>query len=430
MPLLASKECSGVEVRASCLENIGRLEPLVGAWQHLDFGCTLDASFAKRPFAGIPYCVKDTFDVMNLPAERGSPIYRGRIAREDAACVATLRSSGLFPLGKTVATEFAYFTPGKTANPHDLRRTPGGSSSGSAAAVASCMVPVALGSQTAASVIRPASFCGVVGFVATHGAFSLRGILPLAHSFDALGIIARSVKDVMLVYDSLAGIPFPSNTQKKKPRSLIAIDGTNFGPVDPQMLAAFSLALDQMRHEGIEIRLCRSTSFGKAWVETHKKLMAREAALTFASEHNLHGDQLSSHFLALIEEGRSVSATHYETMLADQARDKFELKQRLSECDGIITPAAPGTAPKGLNATGQPHLSRPWQLFGLPQCTLPCTVTDRSLPLGIQLIGNHNEDRNILSTASWLQDELGWTCLRPQVIARWPTIGSMGTVLS
>lgn len=393
------------DVQESCRRRILAIDSRIGAFE--------EVSEQARSFKGLPIGIKDTFDVAGLQAERGSPIYRGRIATEDAACVARLAGAGIAPLGKTVTTEFAYFMPGKTVNPFDPRCTPGGSSSGSAAAVAACMVPAALGSQTAASVIRPASFCGVFAYVATRGRFPLRGVLPLAHSFDSLGLIARTARDLSLLHDMLLGFAGCGTDKPRLPRCLVAVDGQQFGPVEPDMTAAFETALEDLSRAGVEIRRCRNPAFGKSWINLHKKLMAREAADNFASELASHRSDLSQAFLALLDEGLAISPKEMSDLRSSLSAEWGHLTNVLSGCDAIIAPAAPGPAPAGLAATGQPHLSRPWQLFGLPQCTLPVTRTANGMPLGIQLIGKPHADAHLLYMSEGLEAMHGWSFVPP-----------------
>lgn len=407
-------QCEARDIIDSCLDRMAALEPAVGAWAHLEERDAWlerwrrgEAGYRRLPCKGLPLGVKDTIDVAGLKAERGSPIWTGRVAAEDAACVARLKAAGLHVAGKTVTTEFAYFKPGRTANPWNLRHTPGGSSSGSAAAVAAGMVPVALGSQTAASVIRPASYCGVAAYVASVGLFSLRGVMPLAWSFDALGVLARSVEDLLRVYFSLWGEPFDA-AELRAPRTLLAFDGRSFGEVEPAMLDAFELALQQLAARGVVIVRPDEPESGASWPRLHQRLMACEAAQTLTFESIASPDAMSAPLRTLIDEGRATSFDDRAGMHAQRRAARAELEGLRAASDAIIAPAAPSAAPAGLGATGAPYLSRPWQLFGLPQVTLPLARDARGLPLGIQIIGRPGGDQSLLQLARWLEGEMGW----------------------
>lgn len=415
-------QCRALDILDSCLDRIAAVEPAVGAWAHLEERAEWlerwhlhEPRYRLLPFKGLPLGVKDTIDVAALKAERGSPIWTGRVASEDAACVARLRAVGLHVAGKTVTTEFAYFSPGKTANPHDLRRTPGGSSSGSAAAVAAAMVPVALGSQTAASVIRPASYCGVAAYVASVGMFSLRGVMPLAWSFDALGVLARSVEDLQRVHFGVCGEPFSVVRQPQGPTALLAIDGRAFGEVEPAMLNAFESALQQLAARGIRIVRPSDPQFGASWPRLHQRLMACEAAQTLAFEWSASRVAMSAPLRDLVQEGCNTSFDDRLGLYAQCEEARLELEALRGDCDAIIAPAAPGPAPAGLQATGAPFASRPWQLFGLPQVTLPLTRDALGLPLGIQVIGRQHGDRALLGLARWLESEMDWRYHRPPI---------------
>jgi Asp-tRNA(Asn)/Glu-tRNA(Gln) amidotransferase A subunit family amidase len=407
--------CEAVEIAQSCLDRIAALEPAVGAWTHLEERAAWlerwrhsEARHRDLPFKGLPLGVKDTIDVAGLKAERGSSIWADRIATEDAACVARLKSAGLHVTGKTVTTEFAYFKPGKTANPCNLAHTPGGSSSGSAAAVAAAMVPVALGTQTAGSLIRPASYCGVAGYVASVGLFSLRGVMPLAWSFDAPGVLARSVEDLQRLHYGLCGEPFDALAPEQAATTLLAIDGRAFGEVEPAMLDAFESALRQLAAHGVRIRRPREAHSGASWPRLQHRLMACEAAQTLAFESTTSRDGLSARLCDLVDEGRAIGFDEVSSLRAQRETARAELQVLRAGCEAIIAPAASGAAPAGLGATGALHLSRPWQLFGLPQVTLPLTRDARGLPLGVQIIGLPRGDRPLLRLARWLEREMGW----------------------
>lgn len=413
---LAQEECSVDDIWRSCLEQTMRHDPVIHAWQQLAPVMEWDAprgqATVDAPLRGLPIGVKDTIDVLGLRAERGSRIWCGREPQADASCISLLKGAGGCVLGKTVTTEFAFFTPGATANPHKLTHTPGGSSSGSAAAVAAGMVPFALGSQTAASVIRPAAYCGVAGYVATVGAISLRGVMPLAHSLDALGMLARNVADLQLVHALLTRRSTDQEPVRTKPRAVLAVDGTAFGIVESEMRALYESALEQLVANGIRVDRRGDGLFapdgGQAWIEWHRKLMAYEAAQTLAFEYLVRQDALSPALQSLIQEGMGISGEQYDALKVcrDAALARFSLA--MDQYDAVLSPAAPGAAPEGLDATGRPDQSRAWQLLGAPQVTLPVGWNEGNLPLGLQIVGRHRDDRSLMQIARWLQDELGW----------------------
>jgi Asp-tRNA(Asn)/Glu-tRNA(Gln) amidotransferase A subunit family amidase len=408
---IAQRRCTPLEIVRACLQQIATHESRIGAWARpIDEDGVLQVWQSEAPargrslLQGLPVGVKDTIDVAKMPAERGSAIWCGRVAQEDAACVSLLKSVGAFVLGKTVTTEFAYFKPGKTVNPHNDQHTPGGSSSGSAAAVASGMVPVALGSQTAASVIRPASYCGIAAWVATRGAISLRGVMPLAQSCDSLGILARDVHDLLLIEGCLRRTTEPAGAME--PVVLMALDPD--GLVDSEMGAAYEEALAKLTAKGVRIERSSLGAYTGDWNTSHARVMAYEAAQNLAFEYQCAKAELSDPLRQLIEGGMELSAETHAQDLAYLADISRVVTGVLQDHAVLIAPAATGAAPLCSAGTGRPDMSRPWQWLGLPQACLPCARSADSLPLGIQLVGRPNQDRELLRQALWLQQHLGW----------------------
>jgi len=408
---IQERRCGADEIVRDCLRRIAAQEPRVGAWAHpVDEASVLRRwqssaqHYAQAPLQGLPLGVKDTIDACGLPAERGSPIWRGRVAREDAACVSLLKAAGAFVIGKTVTTEFAYFKPGKTSNPHNRLHTPGGSSSGSAAAVAAAMVPVALGTQTAASVIRPAAYCGVAAWVATQGAISLRGVVPLAQSCDSLGVFARDIRDLLIVEGLLRRSTEPSSAAP--PQALLALDPANL--VDAEMAAAYDHALAELSAQGLRVVRSSLGAYTSDWITLQSRVMAYEAAQSLAFEYATARAALTEPLRQLIEQGMTLSAEAYAHDCVRRAQALITVVAALQEHVALIAPAALGAAPLGLTSTGRPDMSRPWQWLGLPQVCLPCARTAAELPLGVQLIGRPRQDRELLRHALWLQERLGW----------------------
>lgn len=405
---------TATQIMQACLERIEEREREVQAWECLDVDAALalakqyDQQAPKGVLHGIPIGIKDTIDTVDFPTGRGTTIYANQPALWDAAGVALTKRAGGIILGKTVTTEFAYFKPGKTANPHNLAHTPGGSSSGSAAAVADFMVPAALGSQTAGSLIRPASYCGVIAYKPTFGDFSLGGIRPLSHSLDTLGVITRTVQDAALMRTVLLGASsfVPLQNQINLPPRIAFCHTPSWLEADSNTRAqlektAFSLAVGNAQVSTVELpKICDDL------VAVQKCIMAYEAAHHMSFEYDNHKDQLSPQIIALIEEGMNIQRDAYLAAQSTVQRAREEMHCFFEKWDVILAPAAPGEAPLGLAATGDPIFSRMWNMLGLPCLTLPAFTGPNQLPVGIQVIGAQGEDRRLLNTALWIEGKL------------------------
>ncbi|WP_257016254.1 amidase [Rhodococcus sp. ACS1] len=392
------------EAVAGALERLDRTEPSIRAWVRVDREGALDAARAldhaprRGVLHGIPFGVKDIIDLKGLPTECGSPLRRGQVADDDAPLVARLRELGAIPLGKTVTTEFAYFAPGPTRNPHRRSHTPGGSSSGSAAAVAAGVVPLALGSQTAGSLTRPASYCGVAGLVApVGGPLDTTGFAGLSHTLDAAGILTRTVTDLRLAYLALTGPDRPADPVRNPERPRLAVwPGTELIDISDDMQTAVKYTVDAAVAEGAELVDFDWPALTPLLVEAHGTVMAYEASRALALEGQ-HPTQLSTPLNDLLALGRNIADDDYRDALAISIRAQGEIMALLDDVDAIIGPAAPGAAPEGLSATGSPILSRPWQLLGLPALTVPGRLDRQDMPLGIQLIGHPDRVEQLLS---------------------------------
>jgi len=417
------------ELVEGCLERIRQAEPIVQAWTFLDEEHALAQARAadekKRsgepigPLQGVPVGLKDIIDTADMPTENGCALHKGRAPRNDAAVVAMLRAAGAVIMGKTVTTECAYFSPGKTRNPHNPEHTPGGSSSGSAAAVAASMVPLALGSQTAGSTIRPGAFCGVYAFKPTHGLVPRTGILQLSRTLDHVGLFARTLEDVALLAEAVAG--YHEGDADTRPRARIAFRGTLAEePPIPPMLAfvktphwdrADSDTKEAMAElvETLGDRVEEVDPFVVAGSEPwawHKTILEAEMAANFEHEWTVGRDKLSEQLRKQIERGREVRAVDYQRALKHTAAQVESFDELFTErYDAILTPAAPGTAPKGM-ATGDPVFNALWTLCGMPALTLPLMKGTNGLPLGVQLVGRRNFDARLMRTARWLQEKL------------------------
>ncbi|TPQ21091.1 amidase [Streptomyces sporangiiformans] len=404
--MTADRDSANAVERA--LRRLEQTEPEIRAWVRVDAdGARAAARRAPDgPLHGMPFGVKDIIDVAGLPTECGSVLRRGRTATGDAWLVDRLRRAGAVPLGKTVTTEFAYFQPGPTRNPHNPSHTPGGSSSGSAAAVAAGVVPLALGSQTAGSLTRPASFCGAAGYVAPVGAWSTQGFTGLSPSLDAPGLLTAGVADLAAVIEAVDG------TTAEVPDSVRVLvwEGTELADIDPAMLDALRRTGRALRSGGADHRDGQGGPEDlppvvgtRELADAHAVVMAYEAARTLAAEAE-HPEALSGHLNELLERGRQTSDDAYRAALSTARTARASVLHLLTRVDAILGPAAPGPAPHGLNSTGTPVLSRPWQLLGLPAVTVPGHRDPHGMPLGLQLVGHPDRVGRLLGVARRVEE--------------------------
>lgn len=426
MPMKPLHELSGVEAAqaiaagaitsealvTACLERITAREEHVRAWEYLDSEAALtqararDRSPAQGPLHGVPVGIKDLIDTADMPTSYGSPIYAGHRPAWDAASVALLRAAGAVILGKTVTTEFAMFTPGKTANPHNVAHTPGGSSSGSAAAVADLMVPLALGTQTAGSIIRPASFCGVVGYKPTHGQFPVAGIKALSQTLDTLGGFARSVADVALLRAVFMGGPGQLPALERAPRiGLCRTPQWSFATDATR--EALESAGQQLAAAGAEVHQVALPPACENLVVAQETIQIFEGARCCAYELTVHRDQLSAKLLELLAPAEGLTYAAYAAALTLAAKCRRQLEAIFTDYDVLLVPSAPGEAPAGLEATGNPIFNRMWTLLHTPAVTLPSHTGPHLLPVGVQVIGPLGMDDRLLAIAAWMHARLG-----------------------
>jgi Asp-tRNA(Asn)/Glu-tRNA(Gln) amidotransferase A subunit family amidase len=414
---------SSEQLVEACLARIHAAEPEVQAWQFLDPEHALAQARARNldrmegrptgPLHGVPVGIKDIIDTADMPTEDGTVLHAGRSPDRDATVVSMLRASGAVIMGKTVTTECATYTPGKTRNPHNAEHTPGGSSSGSAAAVAAGMVPLALGSQTNGSVIRPAAFCGVFGFKPTHGLIPRHGILKLSRTLDQVGVFARTLEDVALLAEQLIG--FDERDPDTRPRARIPFVQT--AAEEPPLAPRFAFvktplwerAQDETREAFDELAgvlggQCEEyklpESLREAW-DWHRTIMEAEMAANLDLEWEKGRDRLSESLCEQLARGREVRALDYQKALARIPVLNQGFDELFSHFDAVLTPAAPGTAPK-LAATGDPAFCTLWTLCGMPALSLPLMNGANGLPLGVQLVGQRDGDARLLRTARWL----------------------------
>ncbi|WP_076998052.1 amidase [Variovorax sp. KK3] len=406
---LAQGELSAEAAVRAALERIAEREPQIHAWQHLDAdgalaaARALDARGVHGLLGGVPLGVKDIIATADLPTRYGSPIYEGFRPTADAHCVTAARQAGAVVMGKTVTTEFAYFQPGPTANPHHLDHTPGGSSSGSAAAVANGMAPVAFGTQTAGSLIRPASYCGVFALKPSFGQVSLEGIKPFSPSLDTLGWLARSADDLELMRCAMAAIDFEA-LQPLAPRALrLGVCCTHEWPAaDAGGAAAFEQAVKLAGVAGASLRDVALPAPTAGLLDAQKTVMAWEAARQLDAEWREHPQQLSAALHGLLETGRRTDETDYRRALALAEEGRRDIGALMQGLDALLVPAAPGEAPAGLSATGDPVFSRVWTLLGLPCVNVPGLRGPKGLPIGVQLVGHPRQERALLAVAAAL----------------------------
>ena len=416
---------SSVEFVQACLARIKEIDGRVQAWTFLDPDYALQQARAADerrlsgqpigPLHGVPIGIKDIFDTADMPTENGSVIYAGRTPSRDSAVVARLRAAGAIIMGKTVTTEFAYFAPGKTRNPHDPEHTPGGSSSGSAAAVAANMVPLAIGSQTNGSTIRPAAYCGVIGFKPTHGLISRHHVLALSRTLDHVGLFANSVDDIALLAEQIVGhdendpdtrprarVPFANIAAEEPPLApmFAFVKTPRWESADEDTKEGFAEIIEQLGSQVEEVELFPSA--GEAW-EWHQTIMAAEMAHNLDREWTNGRDRLSDQLRAQIARGREMRAADYLRALSRIAPVHASFVELFEQrYDAIVTPAATSGAPKGLSSTGDPSFCTLWTFCGMPAISLPLLQSASGLPIGVQLVGPRYGDARLLRTARWL----------------------------
>ena len=422
---IAAGRLSSVDLVKSCLTRIEETDGAIKAWAHLDPAAALaqatecdrirKGGYALGALHGVPVGLKDIIDTVDMPTARGTPIFAGRRPDADARVVELLRDAGAVIMGKTVTTELAFVHANETRNPHSPDHSPGGSSSGSAAAVGAQQIPLAIGTQTNGSVIRPASFCGIFGFKPTRGVISRTGVLQTSVSLDQLGCFGRTLGDVALLTDVIAGYDQRDPESYPRPRPAIAAGAAEDAPMEPHFAwldLPFNDRLTEAALGGIDAVMdVLGAKVAKLPVaDALANLVAVQATIHEyeicqhqAEVFDTHWDQISDTLKPVITRGRLISRAEYEDAQAVKmsAQDFFE--NFFIEYDAIIAPSAAGEAPKFGAGTGDPIFCTLWTLAGLPSVTLPLLVGDTGLPIGVQLIGPVEKDNRLLRTARWLQ---------------------------
>jgi Asp-tRNA(Asn)/Glu-tRNA(Gln) amidotransferase A subunit family amidase len=371
---------------------------------------------AIGPLHGVPVGLKDIIDTAKIPTENGCALDRGRVPQRDAFVVERLKAAGAIVMGKTVTTELAFLHPGKTRNPHNPAHTPGGSSAGSAAAVAAGMVPLAVGTQTGGSVIRPAAFCGVTGFKPTFGAIPRRGILMQSPSLDTVGVFAADPRSAALLAEALFGhdAADPATAPSPHPRllevasmpppvtpTLAFVRPPGWEDADAETKEAFAELVSALGDQVFEVELPRA--FEAAAAE-RQRINFAEMARHYHRYGRDGADLLGPETLAALREGNEIPARDYLAALDWKPVLNAALAEILDRCDAIICPAAPGPAPEGLGSTGNAIFNGLWTFCGTPAVTVPILTAGNGLPMGVQLVGRHHDDARLLRTAQWLHD--------------------------
>ena len=397
----------------ACLERIAEREALVQAFAHLDPELALaearrrDATGARGLLHGLPLGIKDIIDTSDLPTAYGSRVYPGNRPTQDAACVALARAAGAVVLGKTVTAEFAFRAPGPTTNPHDPAHTPGGSSSGSAAAVADFMLPVAFGTQTGGSIIRPASFCGVVGYKPSLGTINRAGVKPLADSFDTVGLFGRSVADVALVTAVLAGDePAGRPVEPVKPARIGLCRTPSWPSAGHATRSVLEASADRLIRAGVRVEELELPAAFADFNRHHSIVLLFEAFRALAYERTVHADRLAPDTLQELEAGSRIARRDYLAAKARIAECRRLIAPLFEAADLLLAPSAPGEAPRGLESTGDATFNRLWTGLLVPCLNLPAGTGATRLPIGVQTVGARNDDARLLAWSAWIEARL------------------------
>ena len=422
---LREGEISSVEACSQYIERIGKFEKDVKAWSHFNKKLLLEKAaeadehrISGKPLGvlhGLPVAVKDIIGTLDMPTECGTTIRKKMTASQDSEVVNLLKVAGAIIMGKTETTELAYFHPGKTTNPHDYKRTPGGSSSGSAAAVAAHMAPLSIGSQTNGSTIRPASYCGVVGYKPSYGLISRYGILKQSDKLDQVGLFGKCVEDVALLARVLikkdlfdpATIHYSAEDMmdvcRKGPLfdpKFIFYKTKNWKNIDKESQKSFEIFIKTFKKN---IEVFDTPSYFDDIPKYHKIIHETDMANNFQLYYKKYKKKLSKEMVSAIERGLKNSATEYAEAIDFMKRSYDSYKEVFEDYHGVLTPASSGVAPKGLGNTGSPEFSTVWTYLGLPSISLPLLTGKNDLPLGIQFIGDKHDDLRFLGVASWIE---------------------------
>jgi Asp-tRNA(Asn)/Glu-tRNA(Gln) amidotransferase A subunit family amidase len=403
---ITDRETTPLDIVRALLARIEERDGRLQAWAHVareqaeqaavNASREIAAGKSRGPLHGIPFGIKDIFDTAGMPTGWGSPLYADRISAADAVLVARLKNAGAIALGKTHTTGFAYFDPAPTRNPHHPDHTPGGSSSGSAAAVADGMVPFALGSQTLGSVLRPASFCGVVGLKPTFGALPLGGVLPFAPTLDHAGLFTRTVEEMSWLWSAIT----PNDEAKiDADRRLARPRWPIVGQLEPEMATGFDQALARLAQSGFEIYELNLPETFPRLPEAILTVFRYEGAQTHRDRLRQYGSKIGQKLAVLVEEGLRIDQKLYENSLAHLAQARREYAELTEKFPVWATPSALGAAPRGLASTGDPRANAPFTALGVPAISIPFGRDSSGLPLGLQLTTARGRESALLATA-------------------------------
>jgi Asp-tRNA(Asn)/Glu-tRNA(Gln) amidotransferase A subunit family amidase len=410
---LRAREVRAIDVVEACLARIAERDATIHAWVAVDEegarrqARALDTGPIVGPLHGVPIAIKDIIDTADLPTEYGSPIYRGHRPAADAGCVALARAAGAVVLGKTASAEFATFSPATTVNPHNFAHTPGGSSSGSAAAVADAMAPLAFGTQTAGSIIRPASFCGVVGYKPTYGTVSRAGVKLVAESLDTVGVLTRTISDAGLLVGVMTAREDLLELPRVDARLRIGLCLTHdWHEVTPAVGGAMQQAAKLLAASGAHVGEAEMPTRFAALRDAHAAILGYESARNLAHERREHRSRLSPRLRSELDAGARIAATRYDSAQLSAHSCRLELPDLFAEHDVLLAPSAIGEAPAGLQSTGSPVMNLVWTLLHVPCVNVPFARGPTGLPIGLQVIGPRGDDARTLAAAEWIFERL------------------------
>jgi Asp-tRNA(Asn)/Glu-tRNA(Gln) amidotransferase A subunit family amidase len=410
---IAADEITAEAVVRDCLDRIAEREPVVHAFAHVDADLALEAARAldrgpnRGALHGVPIGIKDVIDTADQPTQMGSPIYAGYRPACDAACVAVLRAAGAVIVGKTVTAEFAGMTAGPTANPHNPAHTPGGSSSGSAAAVADFMLPAALGTQTGGSVLRPAAYCGVIGYKPTFGAFNRAGLKFAAESLDTIGLLARTLDDVALITSVLLGGRTGAPVSLGGPPRIGLCRTPLWEEAEPETRHAVEDAAARLAQAGATLReVTLPDAFAGLKVAARVTINNYERSKSMAAEWGGHRDLISPKLARAIALGMEMPYEDYLAAIRLGETCRARLPAVFEDLDILLAPCVNGEAPAGLESTGDPGFQAIWTILHVPTVSLPTHKGPRGLPVGIQLVGRRHDDPRLFACARWVWERL------------------------
>jgi len=410
--MISKKKIQAVDLVLDCLARISSTDESINAWTSLDPSYAIAAAkrvnpkASTQPLSGIPIGLKDNIETKDFPTTYGSPIYKDHRPNQDAVCVTLCKDAGTIILGKTASTEFAYRTPSSCKNPHNLDHSPGGSSSGSAAAVAAKMVPLSLGTQTGGSVIRPAAYCGIYALKPLYGELSFAGVKNLAHSFDTLGCMARSLEDLSLFYSALQKTPNRKIDDDSINAPSFAIYRTAFWEqAQPAAIKSFETMLTRLLSSGARLHEVRLDRLDQEMLTASWTINRFEGSRHFLRDWLTSPDLLSEPARALVQEGMAISFEDYQAARSIFEKARILITETLKGFDGVLTLSSPGEAPAGLQDTGPVTFNFIWTATYLPALTLPFFTGPSGLPMGMQVVGTGSHHQ-LLEIGSWIEKQL------------------------